>query len=80
MCEYSHAARQNVSGYDPARIQEKFTYAVQARIEVDGKLLYISDRHYAVLTQGAPAHVDLQLKAVGSWQTPILSCRILIYC
>jgi uncharacterized lipoprotein YbaY len=38
---------------------------VQARIEEDGKLRFISDQHYGVITRGAPTHVDMVLKAVG---------------
>ena len=50
--------------YDPKRIEERFTYAVQARIEdEDGRLRFISDRHYPVLTRGAGQHVDLVLRA-----------------
>lgn len=51
--------------YDPASIDERYTYAVQARIEVDGKLRFISDKFYPVITRGAPRQVDLLLKAVG---------------
>jgi len=40
-------------------------HAVQARIEDGGRLMFISDQNYAVITRGAPAHVDLVLKAVG---------------
>ena len=52
--------------FDPAKIEENYSYAVQARIEVDGKLRFISDRHYAVITRGAPTHVDLALRSVGT--------------
>jgi len=52
--------------FDPARIEASHTYAVQARIEQDGKLRFISDRHYAVITRGAPTHVDIVLRSVGS--------------
>lgn len=51
--------------YDPGRIDPRMSYAVQARIEDSGKLLFISDRHYPVLTGGAPDSVDLVLQAVG---------------
>ncbi len=47
--------------YDPDMIEESHSYAVQARIEVNGRLRFISDRHYAVLTRGAPSHVDMVL-------------------
>jgi len=51
--------------YDPAKIEGNHTYAVQARIEDDGKLRFINDTRYAVITGGAPTHVDMVLKAVG---------------
>lgn len=51
--------------YDPAKIDQRFTYAVQARIENDGKLLFINDQRYAVITRGAPDHVDMVLRSVG---------------
>ena len=46
-------------------IEANHSYAVQARIEVGGRLLFISDQNYAVITRGAPSHVDMVLKAVG---------------
>lgn len=52
--------------YDPKRIEARFTYAVQARIEVDGQLRFINDQRYAVLTRGAGDRVDLLLRAVGA--------------
>jgi len=51
--------------YAPTGIDERMNYAVQARIEVGGRLLFVSDQHYAVITRGAPQHVDLVLKAVN---------------
>ena len=52
--------------FDPAQIEANHSYAVQARIEQDGKLRFISDRHYAVITRGAPDHVDIVLRSVGT--------------
>ena len=54
--------------YDPAGIDERMSYAVQARIEAGGRLLFISDQRYAVITRGAPGHVDLVLKAARGAQ------------
>lgn len=51
--------------YDPARIDPRMTYAVSARIEEGGRLRFISDQRHAVITRGAPSHVDMVLKAVG---------------
>jgi len=50
--------------YDPASIDDRDTYAVQARIEVDGKLRFISDQFYPVITRGALHQAELVLKAV----------------
>lgn len=51
--------------FDPARIEANHAYAVQARVEDDGKLRFINDRRYPVLTRDAPAHVELLLTMVG---------------
>ena len=69
--QVTHAAGKQVPfafeiPFDPARIEANYSYAVQARIEKDGKLRFISDRHYAVITRGAPTHVDIVLRSVGS--------------
>jgi putative lipoprotein len=52
--------------YDAARIDPRMSYAVGARIEDGGRLLFINDQRYAVLTRGAPTHVDMVLRAVGA--------------
>ena len=41
--------------YDPAQIDEKYTYTVSARITVDGALMWISTTQNPVLTRGAPS-------------------------
>jgi putative lipoprotein len=51
--------------YEPGRIEANHTYAVQARIEDDGRLWFISDTRHAVITRGALTHMDMVLKAVG---------------
>lgn len=51
--------------YDPARIEANHVYAVQARIENDGQLLFISDQHYPVITRGAPSAANISVKAVA---------------
>ena len=50
--------------YDPAQIASKHTYAVQAHIEAEGGLRFVSDTRYVVITGGAPTQVDVVLKAV----------------
>jgi len=45
--------------YDASRILASNTYAVQVRIEDGGKLLFISDTMYPVITRSAPTRVDI---------------------
>ena len=40
--------------YNPADIDERYVYALRARIEVDGKLWFINSSRYAVITRGNP--------------------------
>ncbi len=47
--------------YDPARIDERNEYSLQARIEFDGDLLYINDTVHPVLTYGGPAQSDIEV-------------------
>ena len=47
--------------YDPAVIDERYTYAVRATIRERGQLMFTTDRSYRVLTRGYPNHVDLVL-------------------
>lgn len=51
--------------YDADRIEANHAYAVQARIEVDGALRFITDQSYPVITRDSPTHVDLVLKTTG---------------
>lgn len=51
--------------YNPGDIDQRMTYAVQARIlGADDRLLFITDTSYQVLTRGQPDHVDLVLKFI----------------
>ncbi len=51
--------------YDTARIDPRFSYAVQARIEVDGTLLFINTERYAVITQGNPTQREIIVRRVA---------------
>jgi putative lipoprotein len=51
--------------YDAARIDARYSYAVQARIEDGGTLRFVNDQRYAVITRGAPTHVDMVLRPVA---------------
>ena len=48
-----------------ARIDPRMRYAVAARIEYGGKLLFINDKIYPVLTQGHGKRADLILHMVA---------------
>jgi ecotin len=50
--------------YDPAKIDFGMTYAVQARIEQGGRLLFISTRVFPVITRGNPIHVEVKVDPV----------------
>jgi putative lipoprotein len=51
--------------YDPSRIDPRHRYTVRARIVADGRLLFITDRHYSVLTAGSGNEAALLLRRVG---------------
>ncbi|WP_332777571.1 YbaY family lipoprotein [Polaromonas sp.] len=50
---------------DPGKIDPRMRYAVAARIERGGKLMFINDKLYPVLTQGHGSRVDLILHMVA---------------
>lgn len=50
---------------DPGKINPRLRYAVAARIEHGGKLMFINDRIYPVLTQGHDNRGDLILHMVA---------------
>ena len=50
--------------YDPARIDARMSYAVQARIESRGKLLFITTEHHPVLTRGNPTELEVRVDPV----------------
>jgi putative lipoprotein len=52
--------------YDPKKIDPRHTYAVMARITDDGKLLFINDQSYQVITRGRPNTVEMVLKKVNA--------------
>jgi len=51
--------------YDPNKIDPRYTYAVMARITDGGKLLFINDTSYQVITRGRPNTVEMVLKRVN---------------
>ena len=50
---------------DPTRIDQRMTYTVSARVEQAGRLMFINDQSYAVLTRGAGTRVDMVLVRTG---------------
>ena len=51
-------------GYDPADIDDRFDYSIQATITHGDTLLFINDTVYSVLTWGYPNSVDMVLVSV----------------
>ena len=52
--------------YDPNDIDERYTYAMRVRIEVDGKLLFTNTSRYAVITRGNPtSDIEVIVDKVG---------------
>lgn len=51
--------------YDRKNIEERNRYAIQAEIRDGGKLLFITETSYPVITLGNPRNVDLVLVPVG---------------
>lgn len=55
--------------YDCADIDPKHRYSISARIEVDGRLMFISDSHYGVITDDKRTHqVEMNLIRVHEAQ------------
>jgi putative lipoprotein len=51
--------------YDPAQVKSGHRYAVSARIEVDGKLMFISTEHHGVQLDGKdPQPLKIRVNAV----------------
>ncbi len=51
--------------YDRTKILDRNRYAVQAEIRDNGRLIYITDTSYPVITQGNPKNVEIVLVPVG---------------
>lgn len=50
--------------YNPDQIDPRMTYAVQARITVDGELQFINTRRFSVISQGNPNQVEVVVDPV----------------
>jgi uncharacterized lipoprotein YbaY len=51
--------------YNPAKIDDKHTYTLIARVSIGTELKFTTDQAFRVLTQGNPTKVDLILKPAG---------------
>ena len=53
--------------YNPGDIDERYTYSMRVRIEVDGKLWFTNTSHYGVITRGNPtSEIEVILERVGT--------------
>jgi len=50
--------------YDPARIDERMSYSIQARIESGGELLFITTESHPVITRGNPIELEVRVDPV----------------
>jgi putative lipoprotein len=50
--------------YDSAKIDPTHTYALSARITVNGQLMFLNSTTYRVITQGSPTKLDMVLQMV----------------
>ena len=74
--------------YDSSLIDERYSYAIQARISLDGKLLYINTTHFPALTRDAPEQVNVVVDLLpqpsgpdlegSSWEVYEMAGRILV--
>ena len=63
--------------YTPDDIDERFTYAMRVRIEVDGELWFTNTTRYQVITRGYPtSNVQVMLEKVGPRETITLEDRV----
>ena len=59
--------------YNPDDIDERYTYAMRVRIEVDGELWFINTTRHQVITHGFPTNdVEVMLEKVGPRETVTL--------
>lgn len=56
--------------YDPARVVAGRNYVVTARILVDDRVWFVTDRNYPVITRGQPSEVQLILRRTSGQTLP----------
>lgn len=57
--------------YDPSQIQAGHSYAIQARITVDGQLRFINTSSYRVITNGNPTQVAVLVDPIETASQPV---------
>jgi uncharacterized lipoprotein YbaY len=57
--------------YDRSKINERNRYSIQAEIRDGGRLLFITDTNYPVITMGNPRVVDIEVVPVGGGTGPM---------
>jgi uncharacterized lipoprotein YbaY/heat shock protein HslJ len=61
--------------YDPAKIDQRFSYAVRAEIKDGDKLLFTTTQRYAVITQGnLTSGIQIVVQSVGAAPAPQPQC------
>jgi len=56
--------------YDPAQIDERYTYSIRVRIEVEGKLIFINTTAHHVITRGNPIELEVIVDKVATGVPP----------
>ena len=51
--------------YHPDHIDQRMSYAVQARIESRGRLLFVTTEHHPVITRGNPVDIEVRVDPVA---------------
>jgi putative lipoprotein len=62
--------------FDPAAIDERYSYAVRATIRHGDSPIFVTDRVYPVLTRGHSSHVDLVLVRSGGGRAPVADAEL----
>jgi putative lipoprotein len=62
--------------YDPAQIDERHTYSMRVRIEVEGKLIFINTTAHHVITRGNPTELEVIVDKVIPYVQPGVSATL----
>lgn len=52
--------------YNPDKIDNRYTYAVQVKVFVNNQLTYINDKSYLVITNNRPTNINLTLTKINN--------------